>query len=485
MALKDALSDQGLYRVDAYVDGTWVEGTSRFDVEDPADGSTVAAVAELDRPAISRAIDAANAALPAWSRRTARDRSDLLRRWADLMLEHADDLARILTAEMGKPLAEARGEIGYGASFIHWFAEEGRRVYGDVVPGHQPDKRILVLKQPIGVAASITPWNFPNAMLARKVAPALAAGCTFVARPSELTPLSALAMAELAHRAGLPAGVLNVVTSIDASMVGKEFCENGIVRKLSFTGSTRVGRILMAQAAPQIMKLSLELGGNAPFIVFDDADLDAAVEGALVAKFRNAGQTCVCANRIYAQAGIHDAFVARLAERMERLQVGRGTDEGVEIGPMISDAAHAKVAEHLDDALKKGATVVTGGDASALGARFFQPTLIEGATKDMRLASEETFGPIASVFRFSTEEEVIAAANDTEFGLAAYFYARDLSRVYRVMEELDYGIVGVNTGLISTAEAPFGGTKMSGLGREGSKYGIDEYLELKYACLSV
>ncbi len=484
-ALNDRLTDPDLLRRDAFVNGAWVATSHRFDVVDPADGSVVAAVAELDGAAIGKAIDAAKAAFPAWSRRTAKERSDILRRWADLMLEHADDLARILTAEMGKPLAEARGEIAYGASFLHWFAEEGRRVYGDTIPGHQPDKRILVIKQPIGVATSITPWNFPNAMIARKVAPALAAGCAFVARPSELTPLSALAMAELAHRAGLPAGVFNVVTSTDAAAVGKQFCEHPDVRKLSFTGSTRVGRLLMAQAAPRIMRLSLELGGNAPFIVFDDADLDAAVEGAIIAKFRNAGQTCVCANRIYAQSGIHDDFVAKLAERVKRLRVGRGTDDGVEIGPMISDAAMTKVVEHLSDATRHGATVVTGGAASDVGERFFQPTVLTGATAKMLLAREETFGPLAPVFRFETEAEAIGAANDTEFGLAAYFYARDLSRVYRVMEGLEYGMVGVNTGLVSTAEAPFGGTKMSGLGREGSKYGIDEYLELKYACLSV
>ena len=451
-------------------------------VTNPATDAVVAEVADLSRAETSSAIEAAAAAFPDWSAMTAKERSDILRRWADLMLENADDLARILTAEMGKPLAEAKGEIAYGASFFHWFAEEARRVYGDIIPGHQRDKRIVVLKQPIGVAVSITPWNFPNAMIARKVAPALAAGCTFVARPSEMTPLSALALAELGDRAGVPAGVFNVVTSTDAEGIGREFCENPAVRKLSFTGSTRVGQILMAQAAPQIKKLSLELGGNAPFIVFDDADLDAAVDGAMIAKFRNAGQTCVCANRFYVQDGIHDAFVARLTERVAALKVGNGADDGIQIGPMINDAAVEKVRTHLTDAVDRGATVVTGG---ADGSRFVTPTILTGATPDMRLAREETFGPLAAVFRFGTEAEAIQLANDTEYGLAAYFYARDLSRVYRVMERLEYGMVGVNTGLISAAEAPFGGVKMSGLGREGSRYGIDEYLELKYACLSV
>ncbi|SPJ25796.1 NAD-dependent succinate-semialdehyde dehydrogenase [Palleronia abyssalis] len=483
--MKDLLQDPGLLRTDAYVNGDWLPGTSRSEVVNPATDAVVADVAELTRVEAARGIEAARDAFPDWSAMTAKERSDILRRWADLMLDHADDLATILTAEMGKPLAEARGEIGYGASFFHWFAEEARRVYGDTIPGHQRDKRILVLKQPIGVAASITPWNFPNAMIARKVAPALAAGCTFVARPSELTPLSALAMAELGERAGVPPGVFNVVTSTDAAAIGQEFCDNPIVRKLSFTGSTRVGQILMAQAAPQIMKLSLELGGNAPFIVFDDADLDAAVDGAVNAKFRNAGQTCVCANRIFAQAGIHDEFVARLSDRVRTLKTGDGSEPGVDIGPMITDAAVEKVQAHLADALGKGASIVGGGTDISQGGRFLKPTVLTGATGDMRLAREETFGPLAPVFRFDTEAEAISMANDTEFGLAAYFYARDISRVYRVMERLEYGMVGVNTGLISAAEAPFGGVKMSGLGREGSAYGIDEYLELKYACLSV
>lgn len=480
------LTDPGLLRCEAFIGGQWESGPDRFTVANPADGSALADVADLERQDIGRAIDVAASAFREWSGWTAGERCTVLRRWADLMLSHADDLARILTMEMGKPLAEARGEIVYGASFIHWFAEEGRRIYGDTIPGHQKDKRILVLKQPVGVAASITPWNFPNAMIARKAAPALAAGCTFVARPSELTPLSALAMAELASRAELPAGVFNVVTSTDAEGAGREFCEHASVRKLSFTGSTRVGAILMAQAAPRILKLSLELGGNAPFIVFDDADIEAAVDGAMIAKFRNAGQTCVCANRIYAQANVYDEFVEKLARRVEALQLGNGTDDGVEIGPMISEAALAKVVEHVEDAVAKGASIVTGGGrATEIGEQFFKPTVVADASRAMLLAEEETFGPIAPVFRFDTEQEAISLANDTEFGLASYFYSRDLSRVYRVMEALEYGMVGVNTGLVSTAEAPFGGVKSSGLGREGSKYGIDEYLELKYACLAI
>lgn len=469
----------------AYINGQWVAAKNSFKVINPANGEVVAEVADLDRAQVVEAIAAAEAAFPSWAALTAKARSEILRRWAELMLDNVDELAAILTSEMGKPLAEAKVEIAYGASFITWFSEEARRIYGDTIPGHMPDKRILVLKQPIGVAASITPWNFPNAMIARKVAPALAAGCTFVGRPSELTPLSALAMAELGERAGIPAGVLNIVPSLDAAGIGQEFCENPAIRKISFTGSTRVGQILMAQAAPQIKKISLELGGNAPFIVFDDADIDAAVEGAIIAKFRNAGQTCVCANRIYAQDGIHDEFVEKLTKRVAELRVGDGSVPGTEIGPMINDAALAKVEQHLDDAVKNGATITTGGVRDESGALFFKPTVLSGATKDMLLALEETFGPVAAVFRFDTEEEVIRLANDTEFGLASYFYARDMSLIIRVMEKLESGMVGVNTGLISTAEAPFGGVKMSGLGREGSKYGIDDYLELKYVCLSI
>ena len=481
----NGLQDSLLFCEDAFVDGQWLQSTERTPVTNPATGATIAMVANLERQAVGTAIDAAYRAQPEWAARTALDRGEILRRWADLMRENAEDLGRILTAEMGKPLTEAMGEIAYGASFIQWFAEEGRRVYGDVIPGHLPDKRIMVIKQPIGVAASITPWNFPNAMIARKVAPALAAGCTFVARPSELTPLSALAMAELGQRAGLPDGVFNVVPSADASAVGQEFCENPRIRKLSFTGSTRVGQILMKQAAQGIKKLSLELGGNAPFIVFDDADVDAAVDGAMIAKFRNAGQTCVCANRIYVQAGVHDAFVNKLTRRVAELKVGDGIEPGVDIGPMINSAAAEKVDVHLADARDKGAIIETGGERIGDDTLFYQPTVLTGITANMLLNHEETFGPLAPVLKFETEDEAVQLANDTEFGLASYFYARDMSRVFRVMEALEYGMVGVNTGLISTAEAPFGGIKMSGLGREGSKYGIDDYLELKYACLSV
>ena len=481
----DQFKDSDLLKNEGYINGGWATSENRFQVINPANGVVVAEVADLDRTQVAEAIKAAETAFPLWSKRTAKNRSDILRRWGELMLAHTDELAAILTAEMGKPLAEAKVEIAYGASFIIWFAEEARRIYGDTIPGQAPDKRILVLKQPIGVVASITPWNFPNAMIARKVAPALAAGCTFVARPSELTPLSALAMAELGERAGIPAGVFNVVPSTDASGIGKEFSENPIIRKISFTGSTRVGQILMAQAAPQIKKLSLELGGNAPFIVFDDADIDAAVEGAIIAKFRNAGQTCVCANRIYAQASIHDEFVEKLTARVAALRVGDGSQDGVEIGPMITPAALDKVKNHLSDALNKGAKITTGGEPDDVGELFFKPTVLTGVTSKMLMAHEETFGPIAPVFRFDTEEEVIKQANDTEFGLASYFYASGMSRIIRVMEALECGIVGVNTGLISTAEAPFGGVKLSGLGREGSKYGIEDYLELKYVCLSI
>jgi succinate-semialdehyde dehydrogenase/glutarate-semialdehyde dehydrogenase len=401
------------------------------------------------------------------------------------MMENQDDLAMILTAEMGKPLAEAKGEIAYGASFIEFFAEEAKRIYGETIPGHQRDKRITVMRQPIGVAASITPWNFPNAMITRKAAPALAAGCAFIARPAELTPLSATAIAVLAVRAGFPDGVFQVVTTSDASSTGKEFCENPIVRKLTFTGSTAVGRILLAQAADQVMKCSMELGGNAPFIVFDDADLDAAVEGAMMCKFRNAGQTCVCANRIYVQAGVYDAFAAKLKVAVDALQVGDGFNDGITTGPLISDNAVLKVQDHLDDILANGGAVLTGGAAHELGGSFFQPTIVTGVTKDMKVAQEETFGPLAPLFKFDDVDDVIAQANDTIFGLAAYFYASDLSRVYKVAEELEYGIVGVNTGIISTEVAPFGGIKQSGLGREGSHHGIEEFMEMKYVCMSV
>lgn len=471
-----------LLRSRAHLNGSWVEASQAFDVYNPATGQKIASVSDLCVEDVRIAINAAHRAQPMWAAKTGKERAILLRRWHDLMVEHADDLAQILTAEMGKPLAEARGEILYGASFIEWFAEEAKRIYGDVIPGHQADKRIVVIRQPVGVVGSITPWNFPNAMIARKVAPALAVGCTFVARPSELTPLSALAMAELAHRAGIPAGVFNVVPSTAAAEVGREFCENEKIAKITFTGSTRVGRILMQQCASQIKKVSLELGGNAPFIVFDDADVDAAVEGALIAKFRNAGQTCVCANRIYAQAGIHNEFVRKLSDRVGEFTVGDGFQDVTSIGPLINKAAFRKVAAHVADAVAKGATVEAGGRPHPLGGHFFEPTVITGMTTDMLASSEETFGPVALVFRFKSDEEAVSLANDSEFGLAAYFYTSDLNRAWRMAERLQTGMVGINTGLISTEVAPFGGIKQSGLGREGSKYGTDDYTELKYLC---
>ena len=485
--LKAMLHDPSLLETRAFVAGEWVHADdgATFEVRNPARGDVIAHVADLGRAETARAIAAAETARHAWAARTGKERAGVLRKWFDLMTENAEDLALILTAEMGKPLAEAKGEIAYGASFVEWFGEEAKRVYGETIPGHQPDKRITVLRQPIGVAASITPWNFPNAMIARKVAPALAVGCGFVARPAAETPLSALAMAVLAQRAGVPAGVLSVVTSSRASDIGKEFCENPIVRKLSFTGSTEVGRILLRQAADQVMKCSMELGGNAPFIVFDDADLDKAVEGAMMSKFRNNGQTCVCANRIYVQAGVYDAFAERLAQAVAALKVGDGLDEGVQAGPLINAEAVTKVEEHIRDVLDHGGEVVTGGQRHALGGTFFQPTVVTGVTQSMKVAQEETFGPLAPLFRFDTEEEVIEHANDTIFGLACYFYARDVGRITRVQEALDYGIVGVNTGIISTEVAPFGGVKQSGLGREGSRHGIEDYLEMKYVCLSI
>lgn len=469
----------------AFIDGEWIVGQSRSTVTDPATGAVVAQVADLAPADMHRAIDAAYAAGPAWAARTARERADILLRWHDLLLANQEDLARILTAEMGKPIAEARGEIAYGASFIRWFAEEGRRIYGDIIPGHQPDKRIMVLKQPIGVVGSITPWNFPNAMIARKVAPALAAGCTFVGRPAELTPLSATAMARLGQEAGIPDGVLNIVTGSDADGLGKALCSNFKVRKLTFTGSTKVGRILMRQCADNVTKLSLELGGNAPFIVFDDADLDAAVQGAIMAKYRNGGQTCVCVNRFYAQAGIYDAFVEKLRDAVASLRVGPGVEEASQIGPLINTEAVAKVRRHLDDAVARGARILIGGEIDPLGELYFRPTVVADVKAGMAVLREETFGPLAPVVRFETEAEAIAGANDTEFGLAAYFYTRDLSRSWRVAEALEYGIVGLNTGIVSTAEAPFGGVKASGLGREGSHYGIDDFLEIKYLCAAI
>ena len=479
------LSDPSLLETRGLLGGEWVEGSKTFAVINPATGETIADVADLTAEDTKKAIDIAYEAQKEWRRKTAKERCAILLKWNDLMLENQEDLGRILTAEMGKPLAEAKGEIAYGASFIQWFAEEARRVYGDVIPGHQADKRIVVIKQPVGVVASITPWNFPNAMIARKVAPALASGCTFVARPAKETPLSAIAMAVLAERAGVPKGVLSMIPGSDSKGIGAEMCSNPKVRKLTFTGSTEVGRILMKQCAHDIKKLSLELGGNAPFLVFDDADLDAAVEGAMIAKFRNSGQTCVCANRIYVQRGVADAFAEKLAAATSKLKVGNGMDDGVQIGPLIDEKGVEKVEDHVADAVSKGAKVVTGGKRSELGGTYFQPTVLSGVSKGMKVLSEETFGPVAPIIAFDTIDEGIALANDTEFGLAAYFYARDISTVWKVAEEIESGMVGINTGLVSTAEAPFGGIKSSGLGREGSKYGIEDFLEIKYLCMSV
>jgi succinate-semialdehyde dehydrogenase / glutarate-semialdehyde dehydrogenase len=485
--LASLLKDPTLLVTKAYVAGQWIDaddGTT-FEVTNPARGDVICHLPNLGRAETARAIDAAQKAMKDWAARTGKERAAVMRKWYDLMMANQDDLGKILTAEMGKPLAEAKGEIAYGASFIEWFGEEAKRVYGETIPGHQRDKRITVIKQPIGVVGSITPWNFPNAMIARKVGPALAAGCGFVARPAAETPLSALAMALLGERAGLPAGIFSVITSIRSSDIGKEFCENHAVRKLTFTGSTEVGRILLRQAAEQVMKCSMELGGNAPFIVFDDADLDAAVAGAMISKFRNNGQTCVCANRIYVQAGVYDAFAKKLGEAVAKTKVGDGLSEDVTFGPLINDKAVVKVEEHIADALSKGAKVETGGKRHELGGSFFQPTILTGVTTDMLVTNEETFGPLAPLFKFDTEEEVIELANATIFGLASYFYARDIGRITRVQEALEYGMVGVNTGLISTEVAPFGGVKQSGLGREGSHHGMEDYLEMKYICLSV
>jgi succinate-semialdehyde dehydrogenase/glutarate-semialdehyde dehydrogenase len=479
------LNDPALLRNQAYLNGAWISGASTFDVTNPADGATIGTVPNLGAAETQAAIDAANAAFPAWSAKTGKERAAVMRKWFDLLIAHADDLAALMTAEQGKPLPEAKGEVAYGASFVEWFAEEAKRVSGDVMSSTWSDKRMLVLRQPIGVCAAITPWNFPIAMITRKVAPAIAAGCTIVIKPAEQTPLSALALAELAQRAGLPAGVMNVITA-DAQRsieVGKALCASPIVRHLSFTGSTPVGRILMQQSAPTVKKLALELGGHAPFIVFEDADLDAAVEGALVSKYRNAGQTCVCTNRFYVHESVHDAFVEKLAEGAGRIKVGSGFEQGVNQGPLIDQQAIDKVEEHVRDAQAKGARVLAGGKRHALGGRFYEPTVLSNVTGDMRIMREETFGPVAAVVRFSTEAEAIAAANDTEFGLASYFYSRDIGRVWRVAEKLAYGMVGINTGIISNEVAPFGGVKQSGLGREGSKYGIDEYLEMKYLCM--
>ncbi len=484
--LKSLLKDPSLLETRAYIGGQWVDGDNgTFDVTNPARGDVIAQVADLSRAQVAGAIAQAETAQKEWSKWTGKERAAVMRKWFDLMMENADDLATILTAEQGKPHAEAKGEIGYGASFIEFMGEQAKRVYGETIPGHQRDKRITVLKQPIGVAASITPWNFPNAMITRKAAPALAVGCSFVARPAKETPLSAIVMGVLAERAGIPAGAFNVVTSSSSSEIGKEFCENPAVRKLTFTGSTEVGRILLKQAADQVMKCSMELGGNAPFIVFDDADLDAAVEGAMLCKFRNNGQTCVCANRIYVQAGVYDAFAEKLKAAVEKLKVGDGLEEGVTTGPLINMEAVEKVKEHMNDVVEHGGAILTGGKEHEKGGTFFEPTIVTGVTQKMKVATEETFGPLAPLFKFEDEDEVIEMANDTIFGLASYFYAKDLSRVYKVAEALEYGIVGVNTGIISTEVGPFGGVKQSGLGREGSHHGIEDYLEMKYICMSV
>ncbi|RDA62118.1 NADP-dependent succinate-semialdehyde dehydrogenase I [Hafnia paralvei] len=480
------LNDHKLFRQQAFIQGEWRDAIHQqtIDVTNPANGQLLGTVPKMGADETRAAIEAANQALPAWRALTAKERAVILRRWFDLMMANQDDLAKLMTLEQGKPLAEAKGEIAYAASFIEWFAEEGKRIYGDTIPGHQADKRLIVIKQPIGVTAAITPWNFPAAMITRKAGPALAAGCTMVLKPASQTPFSALALAELAQRAGIPAGVFNVVTG-SASEVGNELTGNALVRKLSFTGSTEIGRQLMQQCAKDIKKVSLELGGNAPFIVFDDADLDKAVEGALASKFRNAGQTCVCANRLYVQDGVYDAFAEKLQAAVEKLTLGDGLTQGVTTGPLIDEKAVAKVKEHIEDALSKGARVITGGKPHDLGGNFFQPTILVNVPSSAKVAKEETFGPLAPLFRFNDEADVIAQANDTEFGLAAYFYARDLSRVFRVGEALEYGIVGINTGIISNEVAPFGGIKASGLGREGSKYGIEDYLEIKYMCIGL
>ena len=477
------LKDPSLLKTDALINGQWVAGASRFDVLDPATGHKLADVANLGPAETEAAIAAANAAWPAWKAKTAKERSAIMRKWFDLLMANQDDLARIMTAEQGKPFPEAKGEIAYGASFVEWFAEEAKRVNGETLPQFDNNRRLMVLKQPIGVCAAITPWNFPLAMITRKVAPALAAGCPVIIKPAELTPLTALAAAELAIRAGIPAGVLNMVTAdADNSIaVGKVICASDVVRHLSFTGSTEVGRILMAQSAPTVKKMSLELGGNAPFIVFDDADIASAVEGALASKYRNAGQTCVCANRFYVQAGVYDQFVAQFTARVKLMKVGNGFDEGVAQGPLIEDAAVAKVTRHVADAIAKGGKVETGG--RALHGQFFEPTVISGATADMACAREETFGPFAPIFKFDNEQEAIDAANNTEFGLASYFYSRDIGRIYRVAEALEYGMVGINVGILATEHVPFGGVKQSGLGREGSHWGMDDYLEMKYLCI--
>ncbi len=481
MDLLSLVKDKSLVKTDAYINGAFVSATGdkRFDVTNPVDGALVASVADCGADMMAKAIDAAHAAQPAWAAKTAKERAAILRKWYDLCMENADDLAIILTAEMGKPLAESKGEIGYGSSFIEWFAEQAKRVQGEVLESPFADKKMLTLRQPVGVFGAITPWNFPNAMITRKVAPGIAVGCACVLKPAEQTPLSALALAELAHRAGVPAGIINIVTSNDGPAVGSVMCEDDRVRKLTFTGSTEVGRILMRQSAETIKKISLELGGNAPLIVFDDADLDEAIEGAIASKYRNAGQTCVCANRVFVQAGIYDKFAAALAAKVAEMKVGDGFDAEVTQGPIIDAQGFEKVKSHVSDALAKGGEVLTGGKPHALGGTFFEPTVITGANADMQLYSEETFGPVAALFKFETEEEVIASANDTIFGLAAYYFTKDVGRIFRVGEALEYGMVIANTGAYSSEVGPFGGIKASGLGREGSVHGVDEFLEMK------
>jgi succinate-semialdehyde dehydrogenase / glutarate-semialdehyde dehydrogenase len=478
-----SLNDLELIRQQAYIAGGWCEADSgkRFSVTNPATGEVLADVPEMGAAETRRAIDAAKAAWPDWRRKTAKDRAIVLRKWYELMMANLGDLARIMTAEQGKPLAESEGEIGYAASFIEWFAEEGKRVYGDTIPSPWNDRRLVVVKEPIGVCCAITPWNFPAAMITRKAGPALAAGCTMVVKPAESTPLSAFALAVLAERAGIPAGVFNVLTG-EPRAIGGEMTSNPDVRKITFTGSTEVGRLLMRQSADTIKKISLELGGNAPLIVFDDADLDAAVEGAIISKFRNTGQTCVCANRLYVQDGVYDAFAQKLAEAVQQLKVGNGFESGVTQGPLIDEAAVEKAEDHISDAVSKGARVLLGGKRHSLGHTFFEPTVLAEVTAQMKIAREETFGPVAPLFRFYKDEEVVQLSNDTEFGLASYFFSRDVGRIWRVAEGLEYGMIGINTGLISTESVPFGGVKQSGLGREGSHYGIDEFLEVKYLC---
>ena len=478
------LKDLSLLRQQCYIDGKWVDADDKktIAVHNPADGQQIGTVPSMGVAETRRAIEAANAAWPAWRARTAKERSAILRKWFDLMMANQEDLAVIMTTEQGKPLTESRGEIAYGASFIEWFAEEGKRIYGDTIPQHQSDKRIVVIKQPIGVCAAVTPWNFPNAMITRKAGPALAAGCTMIIKPASYTPYSALALCELAERAGIPKGVLNVVTGASGP-IGKELTTNPIVRKFTFTGSTEVGKQLMAQCASTVKKVSLELGGNAPFIVFDDADIDAALEGAMASKFRNSGQTCVCANRIFVQEGVYDEFARKLGAKVAAMKIGGGLEDGVMQGPMIDMKAVEKVEEHIADAVGKGARIVTGGKRHAKGGTFFEPTVLTDVKTSMKVTREETFGPVAPLFRFKTEQELIKLANDTEYGLASYFYSRDIGRIWRVAEALEYGMVGVNTGLITTEVAPFGGVKQSGIGREGSKYGIEEYVEVKYVCM--